>query len=539
MAISGTLEISQLFFHKVFSHNIAEGFGMNLKELVVPLILAVLGTFAIQYFFFNKPTPPADGVRTMTSFTAPTDVQECRPLNSEIDFIDSKRPAPSLITTVQTDGANFYFSTDGASLDRLEFKRKSQVKEYTIDTIFPVSDSERENRCFLVAYDFKTPFYYTLQGQQDLADATILTYQAESDDALLTKIFTIYKHTYQVDLEMNITLKKADASIGQLRLFYPSPLMADFAENDLISAVVAGQQGKIQKTARSSVNVNQGWLNPDIFGTDSRYFVHALVKDPQAFCQRAYFKFFNKTRMMSVVEGPEVKQNSSWKVSFYVGPKDEAALIAVDPRLEQTLDYSGLLGPIAKWLLLVLNFLFAYLHSYGWAIVVLTLLIKILLLPLTIKAETSNKKRLEFQKKLEYVKKRYKDDPERSKQEQAELISKHGLPGLAGCLPNLLQMPIFFALNRILSSSFDLYQVPFLWIPDLALKDPLYILPILTTICMLLMMQGTDVRQRLSGIAIAVLFGAFSTTFSAGLTLFIFVSTFLSVVQSFIQKRFA
>ena len=84
-----------------------------------------------------------------------------------------------------------------------------------------------------------------------------------------------------------------------------------------------------------------------------------------------------------------------------------------------------------------------------------------------------------------------------------------------------------------------MYHSSFLWIPDLSARDPWFILPILTTICMLFMMQGTDVRQRLSGVAMAVVFGAFSTTFSAGLALFIFISTFSGIVQTAIQKRFA
>lgn len=534
--IYGILRVSHWFFSR-FLHCI-EGIGMNLKELIVPLIFAVLGTWAIQYFFFNKPTAQ-DGARSMSSFTAPASPQEERALNTEIDFIDVKRTVHPTVTQVQTDGAIFHFSTDGATLDRLEFKRKSDKKEYTIDTIMPLTDADRENRCFLVAYDFKTPFFYTMQGQQEVGDTTVLTYTAETDDALMTKIFTIYKHTCQVDLEMKVALKKPDAVLGQLRVFCPSPLMAELGEKDVISAITAGPEGKLVKTVRSSVALNQGWRNPVIFGTDSRYFVHTLVKDPQSFCQRAYFKFFDKTRMMAIIEGPAMTQNSAWKISFFMGPKDEAALVAVDPRLEQTLDYSGLLGPIAKWFLALLNFFYNYLHSYGWAIVILTLLMKLLLLPLTIKAEAGNKKRLEFQKKLEYVKHRYKDDPERSKLEQAELISKHGLPGLSGCLPILLQLPVVYALSRVLSSSFELYQAPFLWIPDLSSSDPWYILPILTSISMLFMMQGTDVRQRLTSVAMAIIFGAFSTTFSAGLALYIFVSTFSSVIQSLIQKRFA
>jgi YidC/Oxa1 family membrane protein insertase len=104
----------------------------------------------------------------------------------------------------------------------------------------------------------------------------------------------------------------------------------------------------------------------------------------------------------------------------------------------------------------------------------------------------------------------------------------------------LLQIPIFFALSRVLSSSIYLYHASFLWIPDLAAKDPWYILPLLTTLSMIAMMRSTgDSKQQLSSIAMAMIVGAVSTSLSSGLALYIFVGTFLGVVQSFIQKRFA
>ena len=420
---------------------------------------------------------------------------------------------------------------------------------YTIDTIFPVNDTERENRCFLVAFDKKTPYYFTLTDRKDSDDSATLTFQAETEEGLLVKTFTVHKHLYQIDLDLKITPKKDNATIGNLRVFFPSPLMPELEEtkehaksvasSDLISAIVGGDQGSIQKTLRGRVNIHQGWLIPSLFGTESRYFVHSMIKDSQAFCQRAYYKLYDQNSMMSILEGPAVHKESSWRISFYFGPKELPALIAVDPRLE-SLDYSGILGPVAKWFMMLLQWLFKFLHNYGWAIVVLAILVKLILLPLTIKAEAGQKKHAEFQKKLAYIKNRYKDDPERYKQEQTELIAKHGMPGLAGCLPLLLQLPIFWALSRVLSGSIDLYRAPFLWIPDLASKDPLYILPILTTLSMIAMMRSTsDSKQQLSSIAIALIVGAVSTSLSAGLALYIFVSTFLGVAQTFIQKRMA
>ena len=383
-----------------------------------------------------------------------------------------------------------------------------------------------------MAFDQKTPYYFTLVDRKDSDDSTAITYQAETEEGRLIKTFTVYKHTYQIDLELKAMPKKDDVPMGNLRIFFPSPLMPEIEKTDIISAI---RGYPIKETARTRVNVNEGWLTPTLFGTESRYFVHSMVKDPQAFCQRAYYKLYDSNRMRSILEGPAVTKEASWRVSFYFGPKELSALIAVDPQLE-TLEYSGFWGPVDKGFMELLQWLYKYLHNYGWAIVVIAILIKLLLLPMTLKAEAGAKKNVEIKKKLEYIKHRYKDDPERSKQEQAELIAKHGMPGLSGCLPLLLQLPIFWALSRV-AGSIELYRAPFLWIPDLAAKDPWYILPILTTFSMLAMMRSTaDSKQQLTSIAMALIFGAISTSFSAGLALYIFVGTFLGVVQSIYSK---
>lgn len=513
---------------------------MNFKELIVPLMMALIGTWAIQYFFFNKNTSTVpSGVRVVQPFVAPSGAQEARPLKTEIDFIDTRRPKAAELAEVETDGAQLVFSTDGASLDSLEFKRRTDGKIYGLNTIFPVNETERESRCFLVAFDQKTPYYFTLANRGDSDEKTVLTYQAETDEALLSKTFTIYRHRYQIDLDLAITPKSEQAAIGTMRVFFPSPLMPELENYDTISAIVGGDQGSIQKTLMSRVNVRQGWMLPTLFGIESRYFVHALVKDAQAFCQRAYYKLFDKNRMIAILEGPVVTKASSWHTTFFFGPKELPALVAVDKRLE-SLDYSGILGPLSKWFLALLQWIYSYCHNYGLAIIALAILVRLLLLPLTIKADAGQKKNIELQKKLDYIKHRYKDDPERYKQEQAELIAKYGLPGLTGCLPLLLQFPIFLALNRVLSNSIYLYHASFLWLPDLASKDPWYILPILATLTMIATMRSMgDARQQMSSIVMAVFMGVVTMSLSSGLALYIVVGTILGLVQSSIQKRFA
>jgi YidC/Oxa1 family membrane protein insertase len=208
----------------------------------------------------------------------------------------------------------------------------------------------------------------------------------------------------------------------------------------------------------------------------------------------------------------------------------------VDERLEKTLDYYSWFAPLAHLLLRLLRWLYTYLHNYGLAIIVLTVLMKLLLLPFTIRGERGMKQRNEMQKKLTYIQQRYKDDPEVLARERAELIRKYGVPGFGGCIPLLLQIPIFFALSRVLSSALELYQAPMFWISDLSTKDPYYILPVLVCLTMLLQALTADAQHRMSMIAMAFIFGAFASSFSAGLALYICVSTILGVLQTYLVK---
>lgn len=509
---------------------------MNIKELLLIVTLALVTTWGIEYLFFNKSKQV--GLQSGQSFVVPESQQAVlKPLNTEIDFIDGKRPAPAVHTEVETDYARLVFSTDGASLERLEFKRELGGVPQPLNTIFPLAATEREKRCFLVALPEKTPYFYTFIDQKNVGDDVEITYQAETDAVILKKTFTVYKHTHQLGLTLTVTPKNG-ALEQQPRIFYPSPILPDIAATDVKSAVISDESGSIIKIPYAKISSNKGWFTPTLVGADDRYFIHVMAKDPAQFTQRAYFKVEGAQEIYSILEGPAVAQEQSWNMSFYFGPKEEKALAEVDPRLKQTLDYAGWLFPISNLLLKILIFFYTYLHNYGLAIIALTILIKLLLLPLTIKGAQGMKKTSEMQRKLQYIQQKYKDDPAMLAAERAELIRKHGMPGMAGCLPLLLQIPIFIALSRILSSAIELYKAPFtFWITDLSAADPYYVLPILIGVAMLLQATTVEQKQRMQFIVMAFVFGALSISFSAGLCLYIFMSTFLGIVQTAIQNK--
>jgi YidC/Oxa1 family membrane protein insertase len=495
---------------------------MNIKELLIPLSLALITTYAIHYFFFAPKQTKEDD----HAFIAP---KSKSPLNTEIDFIDERRTKPTELTPVTTSWGSIVFSTEGASINSLDFRRVVNGKEQDFRTIFPLADTQKEERSLLVAFQEETPYYYSLINKQEQPAYVEITYQATTSRAQVTKKFLVYKNLCKIDLQLTITPKK-DQKI-EPRIFYASPLLPTLPD-DQISAIVLYGSDTFEKIGREKLREDQGWISPILFGTDDRYFVHALVNDANNFAQRAYYKFVDKKKLFSIVESSTISEPKTWTMTFYFGPKESDLMVPVDPRLERTLDYYGWFAPLAKFLLAILKWFYSYVHNYGFAIILLTILIKLILLPFTIRAERGMEQRMEMQKKLTYIQQKYKHDPELLAQERAELLRKHGMPGLGGCLPLLLQLPIFIALNRVLSNSIALYKTPMLWITDLSAKDPYYILPLIVGGAMLLQALFAQPQQRMSMIAMAIIFGAITASFPAGLSLYICVSTVLTVLQS-------
>lgn len=518
---------------------------MNFRDLLLPITLALITTFAIQYFFFGG-SGNQEQTQSGQSFTAPKTKQELKPRNTEVDFVDAVREKDAVLTKIETKGARMTFTTDGAVLDHLEFKQVS-CGAGSLSTIASSAETEKENRCFMLAFNQKTPYFYTLMNKTETDDKIELVYQATHENSVIEKKFVIYKNTYKIDLDIKITGAQNDKQ-QDMRIFWPSPDVKALSKEDLIAAIANDEKGSIIKNPIEKFDVEQGRFSPTLFGTDDRYFVHAMIDDANQFVSRAYYKMVDKSKLISILEGPaaaslakaEGAQNQ-WKMSFYFGPKEVEALNIVDPRLEQTLDYSGWLSPISKFLLHILKLLYSFLLNYGLAIIALTILVKLVLLPFTYRAEESMKKRAEFDKKLRYVQQKFKDNPDQLARERAELIQKHGMPGIGSCLPLVLQLPLFVALSRVLSSSIELYRAPFLWIPDLSARDPYYILSILIVVAMAaqaLVSQGADNKQRISTLVMSLVVGAVTTSLAAGLSLYICTFTILGVLQVPLLKLF-
>ena len=189
--------------------------------------------------------------------------------------------------------------------------------------------------------------------------------------------------------------------------------------------------------------------------------------------------------------------------------------------------------------------IFGFFHNYGIAIILLTLFIKIVTFPLNFKAAQGTQKMAKLQPHMAKLKEKYKDDMPSYNREVMALMKQSGANPMAGCLPVLIQMPVFFALYRVLNYSVELYQSPFaFWIHDLSAKDAFYVTPLLLTGLMFLQQRLTpspasiDPMQKKMFQFLPIIFGVTMIALPAGLTLYMLTNSVASILQQvFLNKK--
>ena len=229
----------------------------------------------------------------------------------------------------------------------------------------------------------------------------------------------------------------------------------------------------------------------------------------------------------------------------YIGPKDYEKLKTIHPELTDVVEY-GFFTFIAKPLFTLLSYLYGIFGNWGWAIVGMTIIVRLVLYPLTYKGMVSMSKLKELAPKVKELQKKYGDDKQKLNMHMMELYKKHGANPMGGCLPILLQIPVFFAVYRVLQNAIELKGAAWiLWIHDLAVMDPYFILPILMGITMFLHQKispttFTDPMQEKIMKFLPLIFTFFFVTFPAGLTLYWFTNNLASIVQQlYVNKLFA
>jgi YidC/Oxa1 family membrane protein insertase len=299
-----------------------------------------------------------------------------------------------------------------------------------------------------------------------------------------------------------------------------------------------------------TISGNIGWVS-----LDTHYFTAIAIpeKPIPSFEIRGYEIVSTDLRNESIERkllSIKIPVDGSFSGLMYLGPKKQANLQSVSPyNLSEIIDY-GMFSILARPLLSALRWIHQYVNNYGFAIIILTLLLSILLFPLRLKQMMSMKKMQAIQPKVKGIQEKYKKykktDPKRAEmnREIMALYKEHNVNPMSGCLPLLVQMPLLFAFYRLLSVSIELRQAPFIfWIKDLSAHDPIYLLPILMGVTMFVSQKMTpmaptaDSSQMKMMQYLPVIFTIMFLKVSSGLNLYFLCSNIFQVGFQKIAER--
>lgn len=280
---------------------------------------------------------------------------------------------------------------------------------------------------------------------------------------------------------------------------------------------------------------------------DRQYFLSAIISRDRATpeCQLSANGDVARALLVMGTETLKPQEEKRYKYTAYLGVKKESVLTLVDANLEGAVDYKILgmnLAPLCTGLLWILSLFHGFTGSWGVAILGLTLLVKLVLFPLNQRSGKSMRAMAALRPQLEELKSKYPDDKQRQNEEMMRLYKDHNVSLGGGCLPMLIQMPIWFALYRSLWVSVDLYQQGFLWVADLTTRDPYWILPVTLVVVMFIQQKMTPttmdpVQQKMMQYTMPAMFGIMMAALPAGLCFYILTNTLLTIVQQHLINK--
>jgi YidC/Oxa1 family membrane protein insertase len=280
---------------------------------------------------------------------------------------------------------------------------------------------------------------------------------------------------------------------------------------------------------------------------DRQYFVGALILRDRVEARCKLDAEGERVSAIAKLEPVTLEpgQERRHKFTMFLGVKKPDLLTLANAELEAAVDYTILglnLAPLCAFLLWVLGLFHDLTGSWGLGIVGLTLLVKAVLFPLTQKQGKSMRAMSALKPEMDALREKHAGDQQRMSEELMKLYRKHNVNPAGGCLPLLLQMPIFLALNKAMWVSVDLYQEPFLWMNDLTIRDPYWILPVCLTAVMFVqqrMLPSTmdPAQQKVFQYLMPLMFGSMMAALPAGLVIYILVNTLLTIIQQHFINR--
>ncbi|MFW2178148.1 MULTISPECIES: membrane protein insertase YidC [unclassified Moraxella] len=377
-----------------------------------------------------------------------------------------------------------------------------------------------------------------------------LVYQ--KDGVTVTKTYTFTKGQYPINISYNINNTSNQPWQGQMYAQIKRDNSKDPGLENKGAMSMSTYLGGAWGTPASSYNkLKFGNFDSDAIKASSdkgwvaivqHYFVSALT--PKDYTANFYSRESGKDHIIGFTSNPVAiapAKQATLNTTLYAGPKQPDVLKPIAEGLDKTVDY-GILWPISKFLFWVLDSVHKILGNWGWSIIALTLLVKIALMPIANKSYYSMAKMRAVAPRLQALKDEFGDDRMRMSQEMMKLYKEEKVNPMAGCLPVILQMPIFLALYWVLVESVQLRHAPWiLWIKDLSSMDPLFILPLLMGGAMFFQQhlnpQPQDPMQAKMMKFMPIIFTVFMLFFPAGLVLYWTVNNLFSMAQQYLINK--
>ena len=509
-------------------------------RVILATILSLLVFIAYDFFFMPKPRVIND--QNKTQQISVNEVKKASidtPLTSEsvkkANTTKSDVALTKIIATVETSNATIEFDALGrisqVYLKDRQYRTEDgkELKLFNLPKI-PKPLEIRFSDPRLNELAFKTPYSVsTSKLTIDKDKPKELIFEQNLDGLIVKKIVKFYP-----DHHYDVTVKLSD-----FKPYYISPGFRPDIRVDgytVHGVMIEEADGTLTIIEDGDAKGTEAFRKARIAVAFDRYYATAL---------------YDFKKGMNVIINKDTKDNpiifikqesSEATLHGYIGPKEYKILYSIHPELTKIIEF-GWFTFIATPMFKVLMWIYSFIPNWGWAIVVLTIIIRILLYPLTYKGMVSMYKLKELAPKIKEIQQKYKGDPQKMNVHMMELYRKHKANPLGGCLPILLQIPIFFAIYRVLLNAIELKGAEWiLWIDDLSVMDPYYVLPILMGASMWLHQMitpnsFTDPMQEKIFKWLPVIFTFFFVTFPAGLVLYWLTNNIFSIAQQLLINK--
>jgi len=398
----------------------------------------------------------------------------------------------------------------------------------------------------------RTPFQFVSQTRELSGDSMDVTFEATSGGVKLVKTYTLHRGRYDIDVRHDVTnVDQAPKSVSvylQLTRDGNAPAGESSFYSTFTGPAVYTDEEKFQKIKFSDIEkgkasyvttADDGWI-----AMIQHYFVTAWVPPQGVQRTNAMVPLGNNLYAVRSIEPVGVIQPNETQgvaAKLWIGPQDQDALTAVAPGLDLVVDY-GWLTVIAKPLFALMTWLHGILGNWGWTIVALTVIIKLVFFPLSAASYRSMARMKQVAPRLSALREKFGDDKQKLNAAMMEMYRTEKINPLGGCLPIAVQIPVFISLYWVLLASVEMRGAPWIgWITDLSVRDPWFILPAIMMATMFLQIKlnptPPDPMQAKVMMIMPLVFGGMMFFFPSGLVLYWVVNNALSIAQQWYITR--